>query len=267
MIRPRDQPRACGTGVISLGWAGSETGSTPRVRDRSGLSICSSVRHRINPARAGQVGPASGVCVSEGDQPRACGTGSCIILRSRPDQRPAIFDSFTGESAASAHRYQGSRLQPKSATIFSTDTNHSRLKPIPAEAHTCGRMSPRFLLCWSASMEIGGTLDQPYTTRRCTISKHTTFEHRQLQDRHPSIRRRNPPRSLQTNPVRMGENQSCRPIRSELSPTMAASRRHRRHGVARLGRFSPRPRQGNPGRGSRRHERGTRDAPVPVRRP
>ena len=169
------------------------------------------------------------------DQPRACGTGSCIILRSRPDQRPAIFDSFTVESAASAHRYQGSRLQPKSATIFSTDTNHSRLKPIPAEAHTCGRMSPRFLLCWSASMEIGGTLDQPYTTRRCTISKHTTFEHRQLQDRRSAVRCRNPPRPFRTDLVRMGKDQSCRPIRSELSPTMAASRRHRRHGVARLG--------------------------------
>ena len=212
-----------------------DQGSTPRVRDRCCHRHERQHRQGINPARAGQVAARVTCNVSCRDQPRACGTGSCIILRSRPDQRPAIFDSFTVESAASAHRYQGSRLQPKSATIFSTDTNHSRLKPIPAEAHTCGRMSPRFLLCWSASMEIGGTLDQPYTTRRCTISKHTTFEHRQLQDRHPSIRRRNPPRSLQTNPVRMGENQSCRPIRSELSPTMATSRRHRRHGVARLG--------------------------------
>ena len=129
-----NQPRACGTGSIGLYVMDVVPESTPRVRDRFMPVIQAIIDTGINPARAGQVRALRKVPKGNKNQPRACGTGSCIILRSCPAQRPAIFDSFTVESAASAHRYQDSRLQPKSATIFSTDTNHIRLKPIPADA-------------------------------------------------------------------------------------------------------------------------------------
>ena len=129
-----NQPRACGTGRLLDAVRLLQAESTPRVRDRFMPVIQAIIDTGINPARAGQVRALRKVPKGNKNQPRACGTGSCIILRSCPAQRPAIFDSFTVESAASAHRYQDSRLQPKSATIFSTDTNHIRLKPIPADA-------------------------------------------------------------------------------------------------------------------------------------
>lgn len=72
----------------------------------------------INPARAEQVGvqPAPGSGIR--DQPRACGAGSCIVLRSCPGQRHAIFDSFIAESVASAHRYQCGQGRPANAAIL-----------------------------------------------------------------------------------------------------------------------------------------------------
>ena len=114
----RDQPRACGAGERWPRIKPAEPGSTPRVRGRFDFDGLSRVDLGINPARAGQVRARCPSTTNGRDQPRACGTGSCIVLRSCPGQRHAIFDSFIAESVASAHRYQCDQGRPANAAIL-----------------------------------------------------------------------------------------------------------------------------------------------------
>lgn len=137
-VAGRDQPRACGAGGLPTKTIWRLVGSTPRVRSgrrvramdigsrgasprvRSGPRPADPTQHqhRINPARAEQVPSNSMAEFLYRDQPRACGAGSCIVLRSCPGQRHAIFDSFIAESVASAHRYQCGQGRPANAAIL-----------------------------------------------------------------------------------------------------------------------------------------------------
>lgn len=116
----KDQPRACGAGDHHDIHEAIERGSTPRVRSRFEPVRLQHSFAGINPARAEQVRPMNPGAESCEDQPRACGAGSCIVLRSCPGQRHAIFDSFIAESVASAHRYQCDQGRPANAVLQPT---------------------------------------------------------------------------------------------------------------------------------------------------
>ena len=110
--------RVCGADRALQTRLNTNTGSTPRVRSRLLQLHRRPVEPGINPARAEQVQAACQQGYCDWDQPRACGTGSCIVLRSCPGQRHAIFDSFIAESVASAHRYQCGQGRPANAAIL-----------------------------------------------------------------------------------------------------------------------------------------------------
>lgn len=110
--------RVCGADPLMARLMVPMSRSSPRVRSGPRPADPTQHQHRINPARAEQVPVFVSGVSTDGDQPRACGAGSCIVLRSCPGQRHAIFDSFIAESVASAHRYQCGQGRPANAAIL-----------------------------------------------------------------------------------------------------------------------------------------------------